>query len=90
MKIKVCVGSNCTLLGSMNILDQIDDLKDIINEDSDNYNDEELEVEAIKCLGFCKETIENIAPIVVIDDEQIYNATGQIVMEKIINKMRKR
>jgi len=89
MKVKVCVGSNCTLLGSMNILDQIDDLKDIIKEDLDNYNEEELEVEAIKCLGFCKETSENISPIVVIDGEPIYNATGQIIMEKIIKKMRK-
>jgi NADH:ubiquinone oxidoreductase subunit E len=87
--VKVCVGSNCTLLGSMNILDQIDDLKEIISEDLDNYNDEELEVEAVKCLGFCKETNEKVAPIVVIDDEPMFNATGQTVMEKIINKMRK-
>lgn len=89
MKVKVCVGSNCTLLGSMNILDQIDDLKEIISEDLDNYSDEELEVEAVKCLGFCKETNEKVAPIVVIDDEPMFNATGQTVMEKIINKMRK-
>jgi len=89
MKVKVCVGSNCTLLGSMNILDQIDDLKEIISEDIDNYNDEELEVEVVKCLGFCKETKEKVAPIVVIDDEPMFNATGQTVMEKIINKMRK-
>lgn len=88
MKIKVCVGSNCTLLGSMSILDQIDDLKDIISENSDNYNDEELNVEAIKCLGFCKNTDKKLAPIVVIDDEIIYNATGQLVMEKIINKIK--
>jgi len=89
MKVKVCVGSNCTLLGSMNILDQIDDLKEIISEDLDNYNDEELEVEVVKCLGFCKETNEKVAPIVVIDDEPMFNATGQTVMEKIINKMRR-
>ena len=89
MKIKVCVGSSCTLLGSMNILDQIDDLKDIISEDSDNYKDEELEVEAIKCLGFCKDNGKNIAPVVVIDDETMYNATSQTVMEKIISKIRK-
>lgn len=89
MKIKVCVGSCCTLLGSMGILDQIDDLKDIINNDVDNYSDEELEVEVIKCLGFCKDKIEQAAPVVVIDDETILNATGQIVMEKIINKVRK-
>nr|WP_300095294.1 NAD(P)H-dependent oxidoreductase subunit E [Sedimentibacter sp.] len=89
MKVKVCVGSSCTLLGSMGILDQIDDLKDIISEDADNYKDEELEVEAIKCLGFCKETVEKVAPVVVIDDEIMFNATSQTVMEKIVNKMRK-
>ncbi|MDF2948581.1 MAG: Respiratory-chain dehydrogenase 24 Kd subunit [Sedimentibacter sp.] len=89
MKVKVCVGSNCTLLGSMGILDQIDDLKDIICEDEDSYSDEELEVEAIKCLGFCKETTDKVAPVVVIDDEPMFNATSQTVMEKIVKKMRK-
>lgn len=89
MKVKVCVGSNCTLLGSMSILDQIDDLRNIISEDCDSYNNEELKVEAIKCMGFCKETNKEIAPVVVVDDETIYNATGQAVMEKIINKIRK-
>ncbi len=90
MKIKVCVGSNCTLLGSMSILDQIEDLKDIIKDDPDNYSDEELDVEAVKCLDICKNTDKTVAPIVVIDDDEvILNATGQIVMEKIINKIRK-
>lgn len=89
MKVKVCVGSNCTLLGSMSILDQIDDLKDIISEDADNYSTEGLEVEVIKCLGFCKESDKNVAPVVVIDDEPMFNATSQTVMEKIVNKIRK-
>lgn len=89
MKVQVCVGSNCTLLGSMNILDQIDDLKDIMKEDSENYSNEELEVEALKCLGYCKERNNNIAPVVVIDDEPMFNATSQNVMEKIVNKLRK-
>jgi len=89
MKVKVCVGSNCTFLGSMGILDQLEDLKEIISENSDNYRDEDLEVEAIKCLGFCKGTNEKIAPIILIDDEPIFNATGQIVMEKIVDKIRK-
>jgi NADH:ubiquinone oxidoreductase subunit E len=89
MKIKVCVGSSCTLLGSMGILDQIEDLKEIISEDADSYSDEEIEVEAIKCLGYCKETNEKVAPVVVIDDEPMFNATSQTVMEKIVNKMRK-
>lgn len=89
MKVKVCVGSNCTLLGSMGILDQIEDLKDIIDNDSDNYRDEELEVEAIKCLGFCKNSDVKVAPVVVIDGEPMFKATSQTVMEKIVNKIRK-
>ena len=52
-------------------------------------DDEELEVEAIRCLGFCKNTDEKVAPIVVIDGETMYNATSQTVMEKIVNKIRK-
>lgn len=89
MKVKVCVGSNCTLLGSMGILDQIEDLRDIIDNDSDNYRDEELEVEAIKCLGFCKNSDVKVAPVVVIDGEPMFKATSQTVMEKIVNKIRK-
>jgi NADH:ubiquinone oxidoreductase subunit E len=54
MKIKVCVGSNCTLLGSMSILDQIEDLKDIIKDDPDSYSDEELDVEAENALIYVK------------------------------------
>ena len=89
MKVKVCVGSNCTLLGAMNILDQIEDLKEIISEEPESYNEESLDVEAVKCIGFCKESDENIAPVVVIDDEAIFNASSQVVMEKILDKLRK-
>lgn len=89
MKLKICAGSNCTLLGSLSILDQIDDLKEIISEDADNYSDEGIEVEVIKCLGYCKETKEQVAPVVVIDGEPMFNATSQAVMEKVVKKIRK-
>ena len=85
MKIKVCMGSNCTLLGAMNLLDQIEDLKKFTNE-NDTYNDGEFDIDAVKCLGYCKKSKDNISPVVVIDDEIVFNATGQIVMEKIMEK----
>lgn len=88
MKVKVCMGSNCTLLGAMNLLDQIESLRELIEENSLEYKDEELEIESIKCLGYCKETDANIAPVVIVDEDVIFNATGQIVMEKIMDKMR--
>lgn len=91
MKVKICMGSNCTMLGAMNLLDQIEDLIDIIDSDSDSdkYNDEELEVEAVKCLDYCKKVNNKIAPVVVIDEDVIFNATGQIVMEKIMDRKKK-
>lgn len=88
MKIKVCVGSNCTLLGAMNILDSIEDLKDIISENPEDYSDEALDVEAVKCLGCCKESEKEVAPVVVIDEEIINKATSQAVMGKILDRIK--
>lgn len=88
MKVKVCMGSNCTLLGAMSLLDQIESLREIFDENDKEYRDEELEIESIKCLGYCKDTDVDIAPVVIVDDDVIFNATGQIVMEKIMDKMR--
>ncbi|MFS8540559.1 MAG: NAD(P)H-dependent oxidoreductase subunit E [Tissierellales bacterium] len=85
MKVKICMGSNCTLLGAMNILDQVEDLRNLISQE-ENYNVDEFDIEVVKCLGFCKNAKDNISPVVVIDDEILFNATGQIVMEKIIKK----
>lgn len=88
MKVKVCVGSNCTLLGAMNILDQIEDLKEIISEHPESYQNESMEVEAVKCIGICKGTTEPVAPVVVLDGEIILQASGRVVMEKIMDKLR--
>lgn len=89
MKVKICVGSHCMLLGSVGIMDQIEYLDEFIIKASELYREEEISIEAVKCLGFCKETNENLAPIIMIDDEIIYNATGQEVMGKILNKLKK-
>ncbi|MDD2448029.1 MAG: NAD(P)H-dependent oxidoreductase subunit E [Tissierellia bacterium] len=90
MKVKVCMGSNCTMLGAMNLLDQIEDLKDIIDNDvEEKYNDEELDIEAVVCLDYCKKSNTNVAPVVIVDDNVMFNATGQIVMEKIMEKKKK-
>lgn len=89
MKVKVCMGSNCTLRGAMNILDQIEELKNIVDQDSDNYTDEKLEFEAVRCLDYCKKVNENVSPVVIIDEEIMLNATSQTVMEKIMKRILK-
>ncbi len=77
------------LLGSVGIIDQIEYLDEFIIKNSDLYSEGPIEVEAVKCLGLCKETDEQRSPIVIIDDEIIYSATNQEVMEKILSKLKK-
>lgn len=89
MKVEVCVGSTCMLMGSLNILDQLENLEDILFTDKEVYKDEALEVLAVKCMGLCKVTEDNISPIVVIDGEPLFKASSQEVMERILIKMRR-
>lgn len=89
MKVEVCVGSACMLMGSLNILDQVENLEEIIAVDRENYKDEELQIEAIKCMGLCKVTDNNISPVVVINGEPLFRASSQEVMERILSKMRR-
>lgn len=77
MKIEVCGGARCTLLGSLTILDQIEELvKNIPNKN--------IEIEVIKCKKQCE---NEKAPVVYIDGEPIYEATGQKVMTQIIERL---
>lgn len=79
--VKVCVGSRCTMMGAMNILDHVETIK---NE----YSEFDIQVETVKCLKECKESEKNIAPVVMINDEKIYNATSAKVMERMMEVMK--
>lgn len=75
MKVTVCMGSNCVMMGNMNILSQLEDLQETMPE-------LDIEIETVKCMGFCK-VEENSSPVVRIEDETITCATSQIIMEKL-------
>lgn len=72
MKVRICCGSNCVMLGSMTILNQVEDLKETMNL-------KDLEIECVECLGQCKEG-SNVGPVVEIDGKVLENATPQDVM----------
>jgi NADH:ubiquinone oxidoreductase subunit E len=74
VKVEVCVGTHCTMMGAMNIIELIDDMKR-------EYQDQEIEVETVKCFQDCKEA--RVAPVVVINGDKIHNATAERVMAKI-------
>lgn len=85
MKIQICMGSKCLLMGAMTIYDQIEDIIESINEDPKYDLLEEITVEPVKCLDYCKQDLGNVAPVVLINDEVIFEATGQEIMERIFS-----
>lgn len=76
MKVIVCMGSRCVMMGSMTIYDQIEALHESIPE-------LDLEIETAKCLQKCKEN-EQLCPIVMIDEEMVEKATSSGIMERIM------
>lgn len=80
MKVTVCMGSSCVMMGNMNILSQLEDLQESMPE-------LDLEIETVKCLGDCK-VQDDVAPVVKIDGETIVRATSQTIMEKVTQSLR--
>ena len=79
VKIEVCSGSECVMMGSMDIIEAIEGLKQVKQQLKLKA---QIEIVPGKCLGPCKN--ENLAPVVKINDELITQATGDMVMSKII------
>lgn len=87
MKVTICMGAKCTMMGSNSIYDAVERIKDeFCNLD---YACEELEIEVKNCLNYCKTQEKDVAPVVIIDDEVVFNATAQEVSEKILNGLKK-
>lgn len=88
MKITICMGSRCTLMGAESIYDAVEYVKEnICGPESKVCLAEDLEIELSSCKNYCKAQ-EGVEPIVIMDGEIIYNATAQEVSEKLINKLR--
>lgn len=80
MKVTVCVGSRCTMMGSSGMLDALELLQK-------NYFEEgELEIVPQNCLNVCKEKGIEYTPVVSIDGELITSAKPQEVCEIILKR----
>jgi NADH:ubiquinone oxidoreductase subunit E len=80
MKVTLCMGSNCVMMGNMSIQTQLEDLKESLKWDA-------LEIEFQQCQGQCK-IDEATSPVVMIDGEEILSATSEVVMEKVMEGYR--
>lgn len=78
--VEVCVGTHCTMMGAMNIIDAIHSLEEIRHEMGGAFC--EVEVCAIPCLELCRQGIQG--PVVRVDGQVIHEAESESVMAAIM------
>lgn len=85
MKVRICTGSKCIFYGASHILENLEELKDSMHEMEGVPEDFDFEIELIPCPGGCKGD-DKVAPLVYIDGEAMYAATGPKVMAALLDK----
>ncbi|HBF36972.1 MAG TPA: NAD(P)H-dependent oxidoreductase subunit E [Firmicutes bacterium] len=73
IKVEICVGTHCTMMGALNIIESVEDLRR-------EYQNISLEI--IQCIKDCLG--EKVAPIVFINGQKIQNATNEEVLARIM------
>lgn len=78
MKVTICMGARCTLMGANAIYDAVEYLQDhLCGPESELCSAENLEVEFAHCLNYCKIHNNEASPVVIVDDEIMLKATAQ-------------
>ncbi|MFP4020240.1 MAG: (2Fe-2S) ferredoxin domain-containing protein [Halanaerobium sp.] len=75
---EICVGSHCSLVGALNILDTLEELQEEYPE--------QIQIERVECMDRCEDIKK--APIVKVDDELITSAQNQMVISKIMERIK--
>lgn len=78
VKVEICVGSHCSLVGALNILDTLEKLQE-------DYPGE-IEIKRVECLDRCEDIKK--APVVKVDDELITSAQTQKVISRIMERIK--
>ena len=63
MRVKVCVGARCTMMGASAVLDALEDLQNRY------FRDGGLDIVQVNCMNVCKEKGVQYTPVVEIDGE---------------------
>ncbi len=80
LDVKVCVCTQCVMNGAMDIVESIENLQKLKNQLRFKMT---IRVIANECL--CVKSDNEVAPLVIINDERIERATSDRVTEKIIS-----
>jgi len=87
LNIEICVGTKCVMNGAMDIMQSIENLKEISSELSEQYNsDIEINITTVKCLEGAKHHCSS--PWVSINGEIFENTNSETIMAEIIDRMK--
>jgi NADH:ubiquinone oxidoreductase subunit E len=78
VKVEICAGSHCSLVGALNILETLEELQ--------TEYPGQIEIKKLECMDMCDD-IKN-APLVRVDEELITSAQTQIVISKVMERIR--
>ena len=81
LNIDICCGARCTMMGAVDLLEKAESFKSV-------FPDDNIIIQVVPCTQECKQSKVSLAPIVIINDEKITNATPQKVMEKMMEVLR--
>ena len=84
MKIVVCVGSNCTMMGADSIIASLENLKETILKKEGVNPVFDLDIEIARCLGECK-IKKAVSPVVVVDGVTYHNASREEIMSVVLD-----
>lgn len=84
MKIEVCVGSNCTMMGADGIIASLENLKETILRKEGVNPAFTLDIEIVRCLGECKKK-EAVSPVVLVDGVIYHNASREEIMSVVLD-----
>ena len=81
IKVEICTESRCMMEGASTIFDILEDLSEEITE---RHPEIKIEIENSKCRQYCKKD-PGLVPVVEINGEVVFNASTQVVMEKVMD-----
>ena len=88
LNIEICVGTKCIMNGAMDIIQSIENLKEISGELSEEYNTNiEINITTVKCLEEGNHDCNS--PRVSINGEIFNNTNSETIMARIIEEMKR-
>ena len=79
LQVRVCACNKCIMMGAMEIMENIESLKKLKVQLR-----LQTQIDLIMDKKICGDLSDDAAPVVIINDEVIEQATPEIVMEKIV------